>query len=121
VVVFGLAAVFGSTEVKLIHGGAPGADAIAQVSARKAGIEDIPFPAAWGTHDWGPPVPCWNCKPTDVGCPAAGPRRNQRMLDVGKPDLVIAFAFDVTRLTRGTRDMYDRAVAAGVTAYKFGP
>lgn len=39
----------------------------------------------------------------------AGPIRNQRMLDDGKPDLVIAFPGG-----RGTADMVRRAKAAGV-------
>jgi len=40
---------------------------------------------------------------------AAGPMRNQRMLDEGKPDLVIAFPGG-----RGTADMVQRAKAAHV-------
>lgn len=40
---------------------------------------------------------------------AAGPIRNQRMLDEGKPDLVVAFPGG-----RGTADMVRRAKAAGV-------
>lgn len=40
---------------------------------------------------------------------AAGPIRNQRMLDEGRPDLVIAFPGG-----RGTADMIRRAKAAGV-------
>jgi len=39
----------------------------------------------------------------------AGPIRNQRMLDEGKPDLVVAFPGG-----RGTKDMVRRAKAAGV-------
>lgn len=40
---------------------------------------------------------------------AAGPIRNQRMIDEGKPDLVVAFPGG-----RGTADMVRRAKAAGV-------
>jgi hypothetical protein len=40
---------------------------------------------------------------------AAGPIRNQRMLDKGKPDLVVAFPGG-----RGTADMIRRAERAGV-------
>lgn len=40
---------------------------------------------------------------------AAGPIRNQRMLDEGKPDLVIAFPGG-----RGTADMVRKAKAAGI-------
>jgi hypothetical protein len=39
----------------------------------------------------------------------AGPRRNQRMIDEGKPDLVVAFPGKA-----GTSDMVRRARAAGV-------
>jgi hypothetical protein len=41
--------------------------------------------------------------------PAAGPIRNQQMLDEGKPDLVVAFPGG-----RGTADMVLRAKLAGV-------
>jgi len=40
---------------------------------------------------------------------SAGPRRNQRMIDEGKPDLVLAFPGG-----RGTADMVRRARAAGI-------
>lgn len=40
---------------------------------------------------------------------SAGPIRNQRMIDEGKPDLVVAFAGG-----RGTADMIRRAEAAGI-------
>ena len=40
---------------------------------------------------------------------AAGPIRNQRMIDEGRPDLVIAFPGG-----RGTADMVRRALLAGV-------
>jgi hypothetical protein len=43
----------------------------------------------------------------------APPLRNQRMLDEGKPDLVIAFPGG-----RGTADMVRRAVAAGVPVHE---
>jgi DNA-binding MurR/RpiR family transcriptional regulator len=46
---------------------------------------------------------------------AAGPIRNQRMLDEGKPDLVIAFSDLPT--TSGTYDMIKRAKAAGIPVY----
>lgn len=44
---------------------------------------------------------------------AAGPVRNQRMLDVARPDLVVAFHDDLSR-SRGTADMIQRAYRAGV-------
>lgn len=50
------------------------------------------FPADWRAHGR-----------------SAGPIRNQRMVDEGKPDLVVAFPGG-----RGTADMVRRAEAAGV-------
>ncbi|HEV7285225.1 MAG TPA: DUF2493 domain-containing protein [Kaistia sp.] len=76
----------------LIHGGAPGADALADYWADIRGIPHRTFPADWNTHG-----------------KAAGPIRNQRMIDEGKPDLVIAFPGG-----RGTADMIRRAKAAGI-------
>lgn len=76
----------------LIQGGSTGAD---DAAARWASIGGTPirtFRAAWRKHG-----------------NAAGPIRNQRMLDEGKPDLVIAFPGG-----RGTADMVRRARAAGV-------
>ena len=76
----------------VIQGGAHGADQIARdwCVSRKVPYDN--YPADWNTHG-----------------KAAGPIRNQRMLDVGKPDLVIAFPGG-----RGTADMVRRARAAGV-------
>jgi len=45
----------------------------------------------------------------------AGPIRNQRMLDEGKPDLVIAFPGG-----RGTADMKQRARRAGIEVLEIG-
>lgn len=44
---------------------------------------------------------------------AAGPIRNGEMLAEGRPDLVVAFHLDIAR-SRGTRDMVNRALRAGV-------
>ena len=76
----------------VIEGHARGADRIAGYWARRKGIENRKFPADW-----------------DRDGKAAGPIRNQRMLDEGKPDLVVAFPGG-----RGTADMVKRARAAGV-------
>ena len=43
----------------------------------------------------------------------AGPLRNQRMLDEGKPDLVVAFPGG-----GGTKDMVRRSVKAGVPIHE---
>jgi hypothetical protein len=76
----------------IIHGCAHGADTMAGAFARFAGIDEVRFPADWRVHG-----------------KAAGPRRNQQMLDEGKPDLVVAFPGG-----KGTADMVRRAKAAGV-------
>ncbi len=58
----------------LMHGGANGADRLAKNWAKSHGVEVVPFEAEW-----------------DKFGPAAGPIRNARMLDEGKPDALIAF------------------------------
>lgn len=76
----------------VIHGGAPGADWCAHLWADSARRQEVEFKADWKKHGR-----------------AAGPLRNQQMLDEGKPDLVIAFPGG-----RGTADMVRRAKAAGI-------
>ena len=78
------------------EGGAPGVDTLAQGAAEHLGIPVLPFPADWEKHGR-----------------AAGPLRNQRMLDEGKPDLILAFV-DGLETRRGTADMVSRARLAGV-------
>lgn len=80
----------------IITGGAPGADAIAHKMADDMGFATLVFPAQWDKHG-----------------KAAGPIRNQQMLDEGKPDIVLAFHKDLTQ-SKGTLDMVRRARKAGV-------
>jgi predicted Rossmann-fold nucleotide-binding protein len=80
----------------LIHGAASGADKVAAAWAKSEGIECLPFPA-----DWYP-----NGRQGGLDR-SAGPRRNQQMLDEGRPDFVIAFPGG-----SGTADMVRRAEAA---------
>lgn len=75
----------------LIHGNAKGADALADDWAAGK-VQTLTFTPAWEEHG-----------------KAAGPIRNQKMLDEGKPDMVVAFPGG-----RGTADMVKRAEAAGV-------
>lgn len=77
----------------IIHGAAPGADTLADEWANVFGVPSLAFPARWRQHG-----------------KAAGPIRNQRMIDEGKPDVVIAFPGG-----SGTADMVRRARAAGIT------
>jgi hypothetical protein len=76
----------------LMHGGAPGADSLADKWGRLANVAMEVYKADWKKHG-----------------KAAGPMRNERMLKTGKPDLVVAFPGG-----RGTADMVSRAKAAGV-------
>lgn len=78
--------------VTVIHGGARGADELAGKWAATLGLDAEVYPADWQQHGR-----------------AAGPIRNQRMLDEGRPDLVVAFPGG-----SGTADMVRRAKAAGV-------
>lgn len=80
----------------IIEGDARGADRIAGAWAKRRRVDLRLYPADWKTHG-----------------KAAGPIRNQRMIDDGRPDLVIAFPGG-----RGTADMVRRAEAAGVTVHK---
>lgn len=77
---------------ELIEGGASGADGMAYAWADRHGLPVTTFKADWKRYG-----------------NRAGPIRNQRMLDEGKPDLVVAFPGG-----RGTADMVKRARAAGV-------
>jgi hypothetical protein len=78
--------------ITLIHGGASGADAIANEWAVVNWIPIEDYPADWKAYGR-----------------AGGPIRNQRMIDEGKPDLVLAFPGGP-----GTADMVRRAKAANV-------
>ena len=86
----------------IIVGGANGAYGLARdwFFARIDRLSMIDhYPAEWGKHGR-----------------AAGPIRNQRMLDEGKPDLVVAFPGG-----RGTADMMARARNAGVNVVEIAP
>lgn len=76
----------------LIAGGAPGADSLAVDWAGMASVKAQVFNADWERYG-----------------NAAGPIRNQQMLDEGKPHLVIAFPGK-----KGTANMVKLAEAAGV-------
>jgi hypothetical protein len=84
--------------IELIHGAASGADKLADEWADgKVAIHA--FPAPWETLGH-----------------RAGPIRNQKMLDEGKPDMVIAFPGGA-----GTADMVKRAEKAGVPVVRIRP
>lgn len=91
----------------IIQGGAKGADEYARTYREQRAVACNP--------DYLPTVetfyPLW----AEFG-KAAGPMRNQDMLEKGKPDVVLAF-HDNIHQSKGTKDMVDRAVAAGVPTY----
>ncbi len=76
----------------IIHGAARGADKMAGHWAERNGIHEIACPADWAAHGR-----------------AAGPIRNQMMVDEHQPDMVLA-----CHGGRGTLDMVRRAERAGV-------
>jgi len=76
----------------IIHGGANGADSIAGNLATYLKMKVMKFPAEWEKYG-----------------KAAGPIRNQQMLDEGKPCLVVYFHKDLEN-SKGTKDMVTRAV-----------
>lgn len=85
-------AIRGARPFLVITGGATGADRLADLIAEDLGIARVIYPANWKGEGR-----------------AAGFLRNQRMLDLGRPDLVIA-----AEGGRGTADMACRAKRAGL-------
>jgi YspA, cpYpsA-related SLOG family len=75
----------------LIHGGCRGADLLGSEIGRELGFHVVCFPANWN----------------ELG-KAAGPIRNQMMINEGKPDLILAF-HNQADSSRGTKDMLMRA------------
>lgn len=86
---------------KIIAGGANGADRMSTNWAWKRGIAWQEFPADWDNHG-----------------NAAGPIRNQQMLDEGRPDGVVSAACARFPAGPGTTDMIDRARKAGLTVWE---
>ena len=83
----------------VITGNAGGADNMAECWADVRGTPTHLFPAQWNLYGR-----------------AAGPIRNQQMLDEGKPDMVVAFPGGT-----GTADMVRRAKKAGVKVLEIQP
>lgn len=80
----------------LIAGGCRGADTLAVWAARKCGIQYVEYPADWQRFG-----------------KSAGPIRNQDMLDIEKPELVLVFHEDLAH-SKGTKDMLSRVIKAGI-------
>lgn len=92
------AAHYANPIVCLIHGAARGADTLAADWALAHGVLCNAYPADW-----------------ERDRKAAGPIRNRRMLDLGKPHLVLAFPGG-----SGTADMIKQATKAGVPVVRVG-
>lgn len=82
--------------IKLIHGGARGADTLAGDWAKTREIHVETYPANWSLHGR-----------------RAGYLRNQQMLDKGTPDLAVAFPGG-----RGTADMVRRCQREGINVWQ---
>lgn len=85
--------------VDYIHGDCQGADRLGEAAARGLGVNPVcirRYPAHWGRFGQ-----------------AAGPIRNQEMLDKEKPDICLAFHSDISK-SKGTLDMIKRANKAGI-------
>lgn len=80
----------------VIEGNAKGVDRIAGYWARRRRIDNRKFAADWKTHG-----------------KAAGPIRNQHMIDEGRPDLAVVYPGG-----RGTQDMRKRLEKAGIIRYE---
>ncbi len=80
----------------VIAGGARGADSLAVMAAKACGFPYVEYRANWRLYG-----------------KRAGPIRNQQMLDLGKPDFVIAFHEDLGS-SKGTKDMLFRVQKAGI-------
>ncbi len=84
-------------DIKIIAGGARGADSLAVDWAKSRNVPFQEFPANWTRYK-----------------KSAGPRRNQQMLDENNIFLVIAFPGG-----SGTADMVARAEKAGIHVARF--
>lgn len=92
-----LNAIHGEGKIRcIIHGAARGTDRLADEWAAVNQLAIYRFHAHWKKHG-----------------PAAGPIRNQNMLEKSRPDLVVAFPGG-----SGTKDMMRRALAADVTVLR---
>ena len=87
---------FDQRVITIIHGGARGADLLCAQWAERHHLMTGEYKADWKPHGRG-----------------AGPIRNQRMLDEEQP--IVCAAFLIPELPcRGTRDMIERCLRAGV-------
>lgn len=101
--VFGLNAVLDLAHdeaLVVIEGEAKGADTLAREAAEACGAEVDAYPANWEKFG-----------------KAAGPIRNKQMLDEGKPEFVIAFLDRPESESKGTANMIQQSMKAGLPVY----
>lgn len=105
-------------QLTVIEGGAPGADQLAQLfvaNRKRPGLELLTFPARWNVHDreGATPVKC-QCAQGRKLCKLAGPRRNQLMIDEGRPAVLVSFKDNLHPhlANGGSEDMIKRAQQA---------
>lgn len=84
--------------LEIVHGAAKGADTIAGQMGDLLGATIIPVPADWNKDG-----------------KAAGPLRNQKMLD--EHDIQVTYAFRLPGKSNGTDDMVRRSKSAGIPTY----
>ncbi len=85
----------------IITGGAKGADTLAHRIAKSLEMKTEVYPAEWSIYG-----------------KSAGPIRNQKMLDRGKPDLVLAFHENLSE-SKGTADMIKRVHKMSIPLFLF--
>lgn len=93
----GLIANYG--EIVIIEGECSGADILARQAAIECSVPFRGYPANWNKYG-----------------NAAGPLRNQQMIDEEHPDMCIAF-HPFLPSSKGTKDMVNRAKRAGIKTY----
>ncbi|QFT69664.1 hypothetical protein FIU93_22965 [Labrenzia sp. THAF35] len=98
----------------LIEGEAQGADLRAKAWAKKRGIPVEPYPADWDDLSHPDARVRTRRNGTEYDA-AAGGRRNQQMIDEGRPDCGIVFPGG-----SGTADMKDRCELAGIPVFEIG-
>jgi hypothetical protein len=80
----------------IIHGNAKGADRIAGEIAEGYGMDVEFYPAMWNLYGR-----------------AAGPKRNAKMLEKGRPEYIVYYHADLAS-SKGTRNMVNQAREAGL-------
>lgn len=86
----------------IIEGECRGADIQSRISAIKHGLEVERYPAKWSKYGMG-----------------AGIIRNRQMLDMGKPNLVVAFHENLSK-SKGTLNMITQAMGEGIEVKVYG-